>query len=217
MARRLTYLFSLLMLAIAAPAFADTVTDSGSGGTISNDVPGTGSIASTITITDAKIIQNARFGIQDLSHEWVGDLIATVTHEDPTGDIQDATLFFRTGKAQSSGDGDSSDLVGDYVFRDDVTNDWWSAAGSGGNDSDVIPVGNYRASGMFGGFVDLDTIFAGRTTEGDWTLEISDLSEEHGGSFSGWNVELITAVPEPTSALAIFGAGALFLRRRRVA
>lgn len=218
MSHRSSLLFSCIVLAMTSSCLAD-VSGSSGGGAIPDDT--NSGVVSTITITDAETIQNARFGIQGLAHTWVGDLSATVIHTDTLGNSTNARLFFRTGKASSSGPGDSSDVNGTYLFRDDAsptTGDWWAEAGATGNGpGDSMTPGTYRASDNFGGFVDLDSIFGGKSTAGTWSLRLSDHNPQETGSFTGFTAEFITSVPEPTGAMAVIGLGALFLRRRRSA
>jgi hypothetical protein len=64
----------------------------------------------------------------------------------------------------------------------------------------------------------LNAAFAGTSTQGLWTLSISDNAGGDLGAFTGWGLNIQSAgaaVPEPGSALVLLGAGALAMVRRR--
>ena len=252
MAHRFSLLFFLSACLMAAPCAAqlsftgpnpnlisgfDTT-----GGTIP-DAPGlpnfvgtnTALVSNTVTITDTRIVDNVRFQIDDLTHGWVGDLTATVSH---TGvnqfgvtDTVSARLFERTGRQfdvngnleTSTIQGDSTDLDGDYFFRDDAalanspnSADWWQV--SGNSNIGALPAGSFEASNFTSNQVNLDSVFANRQAGGEWVLRLRDDGPRIEGAFGGFGVDILTqnpSVPEPASGIMLFTTGLFFLRRRR--
>lgn len=218
-----TFAFSLLSVCLICSATsADVTGNSGnSGGTaiaIPDNTPG--GVVSTVTITEQEVITDAKFCIEGLNHNWIGDLIITVAHS-TSGKM--ATLMHRVGTTSNpNSTGDDSNLAGTYEFADPASPSIWTAAAGGGTTFDV-PVGTYAASGQNEAVVDLNAIFGGEMTNGTWTFNISDnnggaLDGSQTGSFvrTAVKFESTAAVPEPGSA-AILGAllGGVFLRRRR--
>ena len=128
--------------AVAATGFADVVGDSnGDGGSIPDNSPA--GYVSTVTITDAEIIQDASFSIQGLQHSWIGDLIITVDH---TTSGKSAVLMHRVGTTSNPNSvGDSSDMNGTYTFQDGNPSIWSEAAN--GDTNYVVNPGVYDASG----------------------------------------------------------------------
>jgi hypothetical protein len=201
-----------------SPVFADVVESSNqtSATTITDNDPN--GVTSVVNITANETIQEARFGIEGLDHTWIGDLIMTVTH---TESGKSATLMHRVGGAALLGD--SSDVNGTYMFETAATNSIWTAA-SNTADDEVVAVGTYQATEDGEVPVDLDTIFGGGTTAGEWVFNISDNNLTQGGSGEPEGSFLRTsvnfrsvAVPEPgTMATVMFGTllGGIYLRRR---
>ena len=229
MAHRFSYLALLISLLFAVPCAGQAIVSGSSsvGANIpDNPVSGVGTVES-FSITDSRIIQSARFRIDDLVHGWVGDLVATVSHtgvnEFGVVDTVSARLFERTGRAQSSGPGDSTDVNGTYFFRDDATtintnpanNGDWTAESANNNEGIIAP-GIYRASNSLGAFINLDNIFAGRQAGGEYTLRITDEFTTTVGSYSGFGADLVvSSVPEPASGIMLIATSMYFLRRRR--
>ncbi len=192
------------------------IVQSGSGGIIpENNVAG---FTSSINISESEIVTGVSLGIVGFDHTWVGDLVATLTGPDGTS----VTLFDRTG-AQVNNDnsnvaGLQNGAEGAYEFSD-LGADWWDEA-SRGETNYVLRHGVYRASDADGLAVELSAAFAGISSQGQWSLNISD--RQGGpipdvGSFAGFTLTLETrAVPEPTSSLALLaGFSWLMLTRRR--
>ncbi|MFK7767987.1 MAG: PEP-CTERM sorting domain-containing protein [Mariniblastus sp.] len=197
---------------IGSSAMADVTGNSnGDGGTIP-DNSSTGRL-STVTITDAEVISNAHFCIEGLDHDYIGDLIVTVSHS-VSG--KSATLMHRVGTTSSpTSTGDSSDVNGTYQFSDNAASIWTEAAN--GDTDYVVTPGTYSASGVNESLVSLDSIFAGETTAGVWTFNVSDNNPTQTGSFVQTSVKFTSAaVPEPGS-IFILGTllGGVMLRRRR--
>lgn len=190
-------------------ATADVIDSSGAGFAFADNVPA--GATSAITIGADETITNVQVTLSGLTHSWVGDLIARITS--PSGTTAD--LFVRIGSGTF---GDSSNLNGNYTFSDGGANWSTTAASIGGNAT--MPAGTYQAETNGGGAVSLATAFAGESTQGDWTLFISDNADFDTGSLGSWGVNIssnITAVPEPGCLGLAVLAGAVMLRRRRSA
>lgn len=229
--------------AISVPvATAQDFVASGPGGTISdfntaNDVPGGATSTITITANDSLTIGDLSVCIDGLTHTWVGDLIATITHTDTNGQNTVATLFNRIGKGAFPGDGDASNFDGDYEFASTGASLWEeSAQGSSGNgtqgtvdDEFVISPGRY-ANVNSSGFdnntdpstpspTSLAAIFGNRSSEGTWVIRFTDNDVNDVGSFSGTSLKFTeaTAIPEPGTVglMAIAGIGGFFYVRRK--
>ena len=156
-------------------------------------------------------IQTVSFGMQGLTHTWVGDLIATVTYTPNTGSPISVNLMNRIGVV-TTGAGDSSDFNGDYTFSDSGADIWAAAAAAGSGVA--IAAGDYRATGAGSGTaINLTSLFAGADATGTWSLNVADRASADLGAITGWSVTL-TSVPAP-SALALMGLGGLVAGRRR--
>ena len=201
-----------LVCIVASLGYGDVTGNSnGDGGSIPDNAPG--GYVSTVTITDAEVIQDASFSIEGLQHSWIGDLIITVDH---VNSGKSAVLMHRVGTTSNPGSvGDSSDMNGTYTFQDGNAS-IWSTAASGGTDF-VVPSDVYDPSGVNESFVSLNSIFGGEVTNGDWVFTISDNNETQTGTFFQTSVDFITVVPEP-GMMATLGIGVLLggvcLRRR---
>ena len=196
------------------PASAVTFTGTGTGFNIP-DINATGA-SSTITVPTGSnfSITNITVTLNNLTHTFVGDLIATLTYV-PTNTT--VSLFNRIGRPTDTF-GDSSNFNGNYSFNDAFTGNLWTVAASGGDDF-VIPGGNYFPTGAGSGtLVPILTSLGGSQTAGDWRLTISDNAEDDTGSLGSWTLGLQgTPIPEPSSglgllALGLLGAGAALKR-----
>ncbi|MDG1808699.1 MAG: PEP-CTERM sorting domain-containing protein, partial [Pirellulaceae bacterium] len=78
--------------------------------------------------------------------------------------------------------------------------------------------GTYAPSGVADAPVSLAGSFGGASTQGTWTLFMSDAAQGDIGSITGWGISFSSgaAIPEPGS-LALLGAMGLacIVRRRR--
>lgn len=139
----------------------------------------------------------------ELSHSWVGDLVMTLSHADPEGDV--VTLLDRPGVPQSVfGNGD--DLLGVYRFTD--AGGWLMPEASAGPGA-VVPPGLYTASGP-GAFAN----FSNSTAQGVWVLQVIDHAPQDTGKLVSWGFTINTIPTAPTAGMA--GLCALAgLRRRR--
>ncbi len=182
---------SILVLS-AAPAQAQTVYN-GTG----FDIPDLSTQSSTITVADAGVVTNVDFTLNGLSHTFLADLFATLTHDGIS-----VTWLNR--------DGGGNDLGGTYTISDAGT----TTLGGG--------AGNPRVSGTYDAFTSLSA-FNGTSVSGAWTLTIADQVALDAGALRSWDLRLTSAngaVPEPaTWAMMLIGFGAVgvAMRRRRSA
>ena len=198
------------------PASAVSFTGTGAGFNIP-DNNATGA-SSTIVVPDSFSITDITVTLNNLTHAYIGDLIATLTHVD-TGTT--VSLFNRIGRG--SGGGDSSNFGGNYSFNDAFTGNLWAVAASGGS-SFVIPSGNYFPTGAGSStLVPMLTSLSGELSSGTWRLTISDNGNGDTGALGSWALNLQgnpsspVSVPESTSglgllALGLLGAAAAFKR-----
>lgn len=148
--------------------------------------------------------------ILGLTHSWVGDLTAQLTH---VGSGTTQWLFFRIGNPEGDCCGDSSDFGGDYTFADGGADIWAAAAALPGGS--IIPPGTYSATGpASSAALPLSAVFNGLPAAGIWRLTISDVQGADQGSFSGWTLAMNVegsgvVIPEPGTA-ALLGMPALF-------
>ncbi len=194
------------------PASAVSFTGTGAGFNIP-DNNATGA-SSTIVVPDSFSITDITVTLNSLTHTYVGDLIATLTHVD-TGTT--VSLFNRIGLV-SSGAGDSSNFGGNYSFNDAFTGNIWAVAASGGS-SFVIPSGNNFPTGAGSStLVPMLTSLSGELSSGTWRLTISDNEQLDTGALGSWALNLQgTPIPESSSvlgllALGLLGAGAALKR-----
>jgi subtilisin-like proprotein convertase family protein len=201
------------------PASAVTFTETGTGFSIPDD-NATGA-SSTITVPTSSnfLITDITVTLNNLTHTWIGDLIATLTYV-PTNTT--VSLFNRIGRVSSDG-GDGSNFNGTYSFNDAFTGNIWAVAASGGS-SFVIPSGNYFPTGAGSStLVPMLTSLSGELSSGTWRLTISDNQQLDTGALGSWTLNLQgnpsspVSVPESTSglgllALGLLGAAAAFKR-----
>lgn len=138
------------------------------------------------------------------AHPWGGDLSAVLIS--PDGRRQ-RTLFGRTGATTAAGCGDSSDLLGPYVFSDAATppqGGWWQAATVAGASAPVDP-GSYFPTDRGGvGAVNpmpatpLASMFAGMRSDqatGTWRLRVSDTGAGDSSAVSAASLSLHLRAP----------------------
>jgi len=202
---------SAIAVLTVLPASAVTFTGIGTGFNIPDD-NATGA-SSTITIPTGSnfLITDITVTLNNLTHTWLGDLIANLTYV-PTNTT--VTLFNRIGRV-SIGSGNSSNFNGTYSFNDAFTSNIWSVAASGGGNF-VIPGGNYFPTGAGSGtLVPMLTSLGGSQTAGDWLLTISDNGAGDTGSLGSWTLNLQgtplapVSVPESSSGLGLLALGLL--------
>ncbi len=188
---------------VAAPAQALTMSYSGSGFSIPDNNP-TG-ISSDIVISDNLTISDITVTLNNLSHTWVGDLIATLTNVDTNTSV---SLFNRVGRV-GSGVGSSNDFGGNYGFNDAFTGDLWIAASS-----NPVPSGGYFPTGADSAALASPSLsaFDGQLSAGTWRLTLSDNAGLDVGSLESWELTVEGAaesVPEPASVLGLLAVGAM--------
>ena len=140
-----------------------------------------------------------------LTHTYVGDLTATLFA--PNGDSH--VLFGATGATAPAGNGDSSNLDGTYTFSDSGAPNWWNFAlqlPTGG----VMPAGEYRTSepggiGATGAATAMNPLFAGRDSQGIWTLRVTDRCPGDTGEVQYVTLRLLANQANDDSYTVAFG------------
>ena len=109
------------------------------------------------------------------------------------------------------------ELHGDYTFVIDDSLMTLPEAAEKLNDFDTLPSGTYAAMGFAPETpqrVNWDD-FVGIPLSGEWMLSMTNVSMDDQGNFDSWEFNVTSApVPEPAT-LAVLGAGALAVMRRR--
>lgn len=125
-----------------------------------------------------------------LRHGRIGDLLVTVTKGNRT-----VTLFEKVGSVAGS-PGDTSDLDGLYIFKDDGAN-LWAAAAAAGVQERVTP-GIYAPARVNDGGLPLPSVAAFDTepASGTWVLRVRDLSQGESGVIDSFG--LVSFTQEPT-------------------
>lgn len=154
-----------------------TVYGPGIGGNIpDNETVG---FLSPIVVPHSFPVQSVKVTIHGLAHGYSSDLLITLTH---SGVSTPTTLLVNLRN------GSSADFNGVYSFVDTGANLWVAAAGLSG--LQVIPPGDYQASGTGGVTISLNTKYLNENAQGSWALRIADQSFLVSGSFTGWSLEL---------------------------
>ena len=109
-----------------AQAIIATFAGSGPGFSIRDNNP-TGA-CSDIVVPDNLLISDITVSLNSLTHTWIGDVAATLTHIDTNTTVD---LFNRVGKSSPGGGGFPSNLNGIYIFNDAFTGDLWFRVGHG--------------------------------------------------------------------------------------
>ena len=215
--------FCLLMLC-AKPCFADDIWGAASfdNGNILDEP--NNQVLSTITITEAGIIEDITVTIEGIEHTNVGDLIAELRFIG-TMTAEPAYLFFRPnvdgadiiGSRSNFGDGLGG--RGTYSFGSSGA-DLWQESAIG--DSEDVPQQQYFTSDENGEFHDLGgpQFFEGFNTLGQWQLVITDDNSfgNNVGFVESWSIDfdVVAVIPEPaTSTLFGIAIAMIAIRRRR--
>jgi subtilisin-like proprotein convertase family protein len=198
---------SAIVVFIPRPAQATiaTFTGSGSGFSIPDNNP-TGAF-SDIVVADNFLINDITVGLSSLTHTWIGDLIATLTHTDTNTTVD---LFNRVGRITGQSNSFNSNLNGSYNFNDAFTGDLWTVAQGG--DSFDIPGGDYFPTGAGSSAkVPMLTTISGLPSSGTWRLKISDNASGDLGTLGSWSLNLQGSSPASVPGpLPLLGAGAAF-------
>lgn len=180
----------------------------------------------TLTVADATTITDFdSITIDNLTHPFIGDLVATLTHGGVSVDLFDHTGADNTPSdpnynygqgSAASFDGNnytfgltgaSLAAVSDFTSAPDGTT--YIAAGNAANGFDKANAGKTLSN------------FIGQSLAGAWTLTLKDEQPDDTGSFTGFsfNVNQASAAPEPSEWAALgftaFGIAGLLLRARR--
>ena len=214
----ISLLVPLCTAARAAVTFTSTINastaiaDNDDTGTVSRHTitAGTGGVPSAAEISTITYVTVSL----NFSGGWNGDIYAYLIH-----DSGYAVLLNRIGR--DAGNPDGSSTSGMTVTLDDSapTNIHLPPSTSG------VLTGVYQADGRN---TDPDSVltsdprsallssFNGLNAAGEWTLFVADLNPGDQSTLESWSLT-ITAVPEPSSAVLLLGAGLFALRRRRQA
>lgn len=187
-------------------------TGSGQGFDIPDD--DTAGESSDIIVTENFLISDITVSLNTLTHTWMGDLIATLTHLETSTTVD---LFRRVRRPITSDFGDGTDFNGTYNFNDAFTGDLWAVAESLAGD-DIIPSGDYFPTGAGSAAkVPMLTTMSGLASNGTWRLTISDNAGDDTGSLGSWALNLQGSAPTPVPGpLPLLGAGAAFGWSRRL-
>jgi len=158
-------------------------------------------ITSTIVVPDAFQLGDIQVTL-NLRHPFCGDIQATLSHAGQT-----AALIERIGGGQF---GDDSDFDGTYILGDSATTTIWQAAVDGALGTNaLVPTGSHRAADRYANTVSLRLAFAGTSSAGEWSLNISDNNEFDTGWLDSWSVALNRSSGDPcdqSAGACCFGA-----------
>jgi subtilisin-like proprotein convertase family protein len=154
--------------------------------------PGTyGTTTRTISSTQSGTISTVAVNLS-INHTWAGDLRIRLTSPGGVSSIlanrpvatapQTCITDFTTG-------GKNADLSGTYTFSDAGATGWSDAVTAASTTTGTfVPSGSYRAQNCDGTLIALNTVFAGETIAGTWTLEIVDADAGDTGNFISWEL-----------------------------
>ena len=140
-------------------------------------------------------------------HTWMADIKAVLIAPNGANHV----IFGRTGATTATGCGDSSTLAGPYEFSDAASSPpsggWWQAAIATAAGS-AVPSGLYRSTAVGGAgatspapATTINTAFAAiPTSNGTWTLRLTDHGQGDTGAVSAANLTLTAAGPATASA-----------------
>lgn len=209
---------ALLTSTVSADVLNQRDNNNGTFQTITDVNPATNfvtSIPRTITVAQNETIQDIAVTIEGLNHTFLGDLVATISKVDSSGNVitgangnlLSATLFSRVQVSQGPPGfpGDDSNFNGDYTFVDQTgvgrnPRDLWEEADNGDSNFDIptsqpgqsvigqfsdIVPGAFFATNSVDVPVPLASIFAGESTAGTYEFRIRDERATVEGSFTG--------------------------------
>lgn len=124
-----------------------------------------------------------------LRHGRIGDLMVTLTKGNRT-----ITLFDKVGAAPGTA-GDTSDLDGIYIFRDDGASLWTAAAGVGPQER--VPPGVYAPARGNDGTLPSPSVaaFDDEPASGTWVLRVRDVTQGEIGFIDAFGLVSLTEEP----------------------
>jgi subtilisin-like proprotein convertase family protein len=144
----------------------------------------------------------------NINHTWAGDIRARLTG--PGG--ASAVLFGRAaGTAAVPGPcpadfaiANGNDIVGTYRFVDTATTGIVTAILT----TSPPASGDYRAQDCDGTLINLNSVFASTTANGEWTLLVEDVDEALAGTLNSWQLSINDVVNTPcTNVVACCTSG----------
>jgi subtilisin-like proprotein convertase family protein len=191
------------------PGAAIPDSTSGTGGT-------PGMLSRTINVPDAGTISDLKV-LVNINHARVGDLIMTI--QGPGGGIQDLIRRIDddtnlTNCPTQGQQGRLTDLGGAYVFTDQTANPYGPTLADSAFYFDftglVALPGHYKPTTCNEQIVSLNSVFAGQSIAGNWTLTITDNQSASTGTLNRWGLIINGGINGPCACRGDFnGSGAV--------
>lgn len=161
-----------------------------------------GILETSMFFADNITIQDIKVGV-DITHTNLGDLRIILTSPDNVS--IDLVNRVRTNVSCSFGtQGSLSVWNGLMIFDDDATNPWGDTLAIAGDpfgpstsSGYVVPQGRYKPTTCNGVIVNLNSTFAGQSTQGLWTLTCRDERASAAGTLNGWQLYFNGGTSDP--------------------
>lgn len=159
-------------------------------------VPGTALTLNFVIPADHFVVRRVVVTLNNLSHTYLGDLTAAVTHIPPGNSSGDVTqLFTRVGQDFNTRPcGSAARFAGNYTFSDSAGTNLWSYAFTS---TTTIPSGTLIPSTTAGAFNYFATTppasnFNGDLLSGTWRITLMDWQLNDVGSLDGATIQLFS-------------------------